>query len=1170
MIGKTVLHYKIIEKLGEGGMGVVYLAEDTRLKRKVAIKFLPDTISSDPEQRARFENEAQAAASLNHSNITTIHAIEDNGEHVFIVMEYINGIELKEKISNGAVTLNEAAGIAVQIAEGLNAAHKKKIIHRDIKSQNIMLTADGVVKIMDFGLAKVPGTVHITKPGSTVGTAAYMSPEQAQGEDTDERTDIFSYGIVLYELFTGKLPFKGEYEYAMVYSIINEEPDPIALDSNGVPESMRKVILKCLRKEKETRYQSFKEVLKDLVSCNLTGLGNSPGDVSLSEKTLLKSFTPQTGNNFRGRDQELKTLSLLLENCRRKKGSAVFISGEPGIGKTQLISTLISMHSPEKINFLYGRCLFNNEGGLPYHPFVSAVNNSLFSTHGHFISTIIKLAEQNNINISNKISQIKTFLNFSGEYSKSIMHKEQLWEAVLTMFTAIAAEKPLVLILDDIQWADRTSIGLFAYLARNIRNLPVLLVGLHRPPEIALDNIDLSNTIRQLRIEDAAAKIDLLRLSETDTLSVVEKILDDNPVDNKIVSEIYRQSEGNPLFIYELTRLMKDRNTIKKGDGNTWVFNEEASLSTVSDKVQDVIKQRVDRLESESREVLQIASCQGEYFQSSVLTDCLKLDKISLLKILQHLEKEYNVIHYENKSYRFDHILIRNVLYESILPELQEEYHKLIAESLIKSSVSKDEYASVIAHHLISGNSEEKAVKYLLTAAKNARELYAVEEAFSFYQKLMNIDEKIGLDTTCRKLLEEGLGDINLFAGNPEKALLHFNRFSELVSETADAAGIIRALRKSAECFRIMGKLKEAEELASKARTAAFAIDNVEEKIESLNTLASIYASKADYEKMIEISNEAIGYCKQINDDKNLSVCLGSLGTAYWHLGNYPVAHSQLTEAASIQRNIGDTRSLSTTLNFLALASLKQGRLEDALKAGQESIDIKTKISDGQKIPGGLNVLGDIYREIGDIDKAIDYHLKSLTLAKEYNNKGAMCDNIRDLGEDYFLKGDMDQALKYYNEVLELASSSQIKWYETRTCISLAEFYIESGDLSEAKKFMEKGLKYSYEIGARDLIIEALWNKAKLHSNEKLEQVDELFTEAIMSARSVGHLAFLWRLLSDYGRHLSAAGKSERASLVLDEAKAIAESILNNISDEPVKNSFRKSVEAKGIKLHTA
>ncbi len=1170
MIEKSILHYKINRKLGQGGMGVVYLAEDTRLKRNVAIKFLPDHIAADPEQRKRFETEAQAAASLNHPNITTIHAIEDYDEHMFIAMEYIDGIELKDKIRVGSIPLKEAAGIAVQIAEGLNAAHKKGIIHRDIKSQNIMLTADGIVKIMDFGLAKIPGSTHITKSGSTMGTAAYMSPEQAQGQDADERSDIFSYGIVFYEMLAGTLPFKGDYEYALIYSIINEEPDETILTNNAVPIQLRRVVLKCLRKNKEDRYASFDEVLKNILSFSQDESYSYPDKDLTAELSPVKSFIPQIGSNFSGREQEMNTLTAMLENCKRNKGYTVFIGGEPGIGKTQLVSGLVKNHASERVNFLYGRCLFNNEGGLPYHPFVSAVNNSLFSGHGHFISALTAIAEKNNINISNKLSQVKTFLNFSGEYSKSIMHKEQLWEAVLTMFMTIAADKPLVLILDDIQWADKTSVALFAYLARNIKNLPVLLIGLYRPPEITQDDTDLIGTIRQLRIEDAASRIDLLRLSNKDTLNVIQKILGENSVDNKIVSEIYRQSEGNPLFIYELTRLMRDRNAIKKGKDDSWIYNEEASLTAVSDKVQDVIRQRVDRLDDDSREVLQFAACQGEYFQSSVLIDCLKLDKISLLKKLQLLEKEYNVIHYENKNYRFDHILIKDVLYDSILPELREEYHKLIAGSLIESFGSKDEYASVIAHHLISGGSDEQSVKYLLTAAKAARELYAVEEAISFYKKLIKIDNETGLDKNCRKSMEEGLGDINLFTGNPDEALTHFSKFSELANSTGDINGKIRGLRKSAECYRITGRLNEAEDLCTKAVNTAFETGSIDEKIESLNTLASVYASKADYEKMIKVSNEAMGYCKEIKDAKNLSVCLGNLGTAYWHLGNYPQASEQLKEAASIQRNLGDTRGLSTTLNFLALARLKQGDFEDALKAGLESIEIKTKIGDGQKIPGGLNAIGDIYREIGDVDKAIQYHEKSLSLAREYHNKGSMCDNLRDLGEDFFLKGDFNRALKYYHEVQELAASSGIKWYETRTLISFSEFYLHTGSLEEAEKYIDAGLKYSYEIAAKDLIIEALWNKAKIQAKTKASgDVNRMFDEAISIARSVGHKTFLWKLLNDYAKFLSSNKSKEETGLSLkevrEEAHEIVRLINRNIKDENLRKIFLNTLVEKEI-----
>ena len=260
MTGKTILHYKILKKLGEGGMGVVYLAEDTKLKRKVAIKFLPHQISANEEERKRFEIEAQAAAALNHPNIATIHAIEEADEQIFIVMEYIDGKELKHIVGayrDKPLPVNDVINYTVQIAEGLEAAHKNGIIHRDIKSQNIMITKDGKVKIMDFGLAKVGKGVQLTQIGSTIGTIAYMSPEQTKGEQVDQRTDIWSFGVVLYEMLTGQLPFKGDYEQAIVYSILNEEPEL----GDNISEELKLIINKVLEKNPDDRYQNSKDLV---------------------------------------------------------------------------------------------------------------------------------------------------------------------------------------------------------------------------------------------------------------------------------------------------------------------------------------------------------------------------------------------------------------------------------------------------------------------------------------------------------------------------------------------------------------------------------------------------------------------------------------------------------------------------------------------------------------------------------------------------------------------------------------------------------------------------------------------------------------------------------------------------------------------------------------------
>jgi len=258
--------YKIIEELGRGGMGVVYKAEDTKLKRSVALKFLPLELTHIPEVKERFMREAQAAAALDHPHICTVYEFDTAEETTFISMAYVEGQSLRKKIESGPLDLEEALKITTQVAEGLQEAHKKGVVHRDIKSANIMVTERDQAKIMDFGLARVTGSTLVTQEGMTMGTVTYMSPEQARGEKVDHRTDIWSLGVVLYEMLTGQLPFKGDHEQAIVYSILKEKPEPITSIKNDIPVSIEQVVSKALEKDPDKRYQQADELLDDLKS----------------------------------------------------------------------------------------------------------------------------------------------------------------------------------------------------------------------------------------------------------------------------------------------------------------------------------------------------------------------------------------------------------------------------------------------------------------------------------------------------------------------------------------------------------------------------------------------------------------------------------------------------------------------------------------------------------------------------------------------------------------------------------------------------------------------------------------------------------------------------------------------------------------------------------------
>jgi len=330
MIGETVSHYKILEKIAEGGMGVVYKAEDIILKRTVVLKFLPREYTRDEVARERFKREAQAAAALNNPNIVTIHEINDYEGHIYIVMEYVPGLSLDEKITkkrtaeNLPLQMDEILETATQICLGLKAAHEAGIVHRDIKPQNILINEDGIVKILDFGVAKLKGTKKITREYATVGTVHYMAPEQIKTKNVDQRADIWSLGIVLYEIFTGELPFKGKKIITIMGNIVTKIPVYPTISCKDIPEELERIILKCMRKKKKDRYQTVEQLLTDLSKFKKISSSHSPGKEKKEKSAARKEterrqatviFARLHGYNELLQNLDAEESAAILKNC---------------------------------------------------------------------------------------------------------------------------------------------------------------------------------------------------------------------------------------------------------------------------------------------------------------------------------------------------------------------------------------------------------------------------------------------------------------------------------------------------------------------------------------------------------------------------------------------------------------------------------------------------------------------------------------------------------------------------------------------------------------------------------------------------------------------------------------------------------------------------------------
>lgn len=1161
MIGQTISHFDIVEELGSGGMGVVYKGRDVRLHRNVALKFLSTALSGNSAARSRFLQEARAAAALEHVNVCSIFEIGSTGDETpFIVMGFCDGSSLRDLLASRRLAFREAASFARQIASGLAHAHRMGIVHRDLKPANIMITRSGVVKIVDFGIANIRDvTKTLEEEEPAFGTPAYMAPEQLRGEPSDHRSDIWSFGVLVYEMLAGRNPFQGNYDQASTYSVLNVDPPPLRSERRDIPPGWEAVVLKCLEKDPAQRFETFDAILDALPPVKAPDLADASG-------TPFRGYLPQAGGRvYVGRarvEQRLK------ERLSGGNGTTTLVFGESGIGKTQLVSRVVADKVTEGGHALWGACLFD-EGALPYHPFVSALKRG-FPGEADVSAAIEALAIKNGVDIGGRRAQLRAFLAAS-EDSGQVLNREQLWNTMLFVYRLLSdRDRPLYIVVDDLQWADPATVALFCYLARSIDEASIHLIGLYRPdPSAHRERASwerLVESLRQLRIDGIAEQMDLQRFSREESDMLLERMFGGDPVDEDLKAHVYEQSEGLPLFISESLNLLRLERRIKQVKG-VWRLPRPSRRTTiVSGRIQEVILKRLAVLDELDRELLEVAAVEGELFTSEPLETCLEWPRIKVLKRLQHIEKKHQLVMHEPGGYRFDHTMIRQVLYDGLLPELREEYHRLIAETLRAKHGADDDHAAVIAQHLIASRQETEAVPFLLRAANRTRSVYASEQALDLYEKLDRIrNEHLHSDRALNMTVAKGLGDVRYALGDIHLAVEHFKAWLDLAKSEADRKSEVDARRKLAESLRVTGHLDEALEHSEQALELARASGSPDDCMRALQTGAEVWASRGAYLKSVEYAGEALELAEAHDDPANRSVSESILGFAYWHMGSLRRSEEYFSRALQTQRSIGDRLGMATTLNYLALSLWKLGRFEEALRCARESVAIKKRISLLRAVPGSMNIIGDVYRDAFALDEAVRVHEESLALATSHDNKGGMCDNLRDLGADHLEKGDVAAAESFMQRALKLAESSGIKWYQTRASIGLAQVFLQSGDPDKAQRYAEQGLSLAEEIEARELLVEAKWTQA-LVFKEDHERRRRLLEEVLAEADDLELETVAWRIRIDLAEACGEGGLKEEEQRLRDEAESIVKRIGEMMSNVGFRDTFLGSEQVRRIR----
>ncbi|HEY3216498.1 MAG TPA: tetratricopeptide repeat protein [Candidatus Eisenbacteria bacterium] len=1118
MIGSQISHYRILSRLGSGSMGEVFRAEDVRLGRHVALKFLHPDLLRAPEARQRFVFEARAVAILNHPNITTLYEFDpDRG---FMSLEFVEGSNLEERLTQGALTPRDAVRVALAICRGLGHAHGRSVVHRDIKPSNILLGTDGATKLTDFGIAKRHDASMRTATGAVMGTAPYMCPEQVRGQRMDRRGDLFSLGVVLYRTLSGRLPWSGE-GLATFYAVLHETPPPLLPMCPGTPPELAALVERLLQKEPGDRFASAEEVEKYLLEVEdvvggapLRAVSGQPvrtepkvggvappapiGRTEPAGTGMETAVAPGLPARFPfvGRHKEFGVLEEGLARARLGAGRAVLLEGEAGLGKSRLMEEFRNYAEAQGVLCLKGRCAFH--GGRNFEPFVEALEE--FARRARPEETEAGAGASRAHALPGALFSTLNML-LDPEPRIEAKSREQLWYLLDSVLKRIAQQEPLVLFLDDLHWADEGTLSLFNHVTRNLAGARLLLVASYRPEELraASGQHPLEDLIRLLSTVETFHRVSLEPLGPTETAALLDAALDGSGSGQVVAATIHKRAQGNPFFTIEIIRLLSG--PAGRGAGGPVALETIALPPTVT----DVVARRLTRLSSEERDVLDLAAVEGESFHTGMLEEGTGLSRIVLLKRLRALHQVHHLILPTEEGHRFTHGLVREVLLREMPAELRREYHRVVADHLVRGYQDRPDYAGPIGYHLFEAQRFADSVPFLVGAAREARRLFLNDRALGFCERALEARSQAAGAGVGRAEILRLQCEILLLLGRPDagRAAAEGAWAEELARE--DEPGKAAAEEQLGEAALAQGDLHAAERFLSEARGRYTKLGDAGALARCDRKLGALAVRRGDYDEALRRLEAALASAEVGGDEPEAARIRVEAGEVHFKRGAFDRALETFEAATEDLRRLGDRHGLTTGLMRRGNVLFHSGRPDPALPCYEEALAVAVEVGDLQSMAKIQANLGNIHLVRGDSDGALACYQSALRRFEEIGDQSGAGQMVVALGNVCFSRAQFEEAARYYSQSLGPREAVGDRWGLANSLDNLgsAEFWL--GRWSPALEHARTALRHRTALGDRAGCAESAMNLGALMAVlGDLEEAERQYAEAARVADELG------------------------------------------------------------------